>query len=180
MPAFLAQMSLLDYLAFGAVAWLVIRGFMRGCSGELSGLVGLLAAAAVGYFGFAPLERTILAAKLLAANPYAARLITFMLILVACFSVWLIIARTLKDALELVVGQPFDALLGGIIGGTKAFVAIAVLCTLGLLNPREADRARLKGQSVTVKKFAPLLQRITTPAQGSSDEAFREKRQLEE
>ena len=108
------------------------------------------------------------------------RLITFMLILVACFSVWLIIARTLKDALELVVGQPFDALLGGIIGGTKAFVAIAVLCTLGLLNPREADRARLKDQSVTVKKFAPLLQRITTPAQGSSDEAFREKRQLEE
>jgi hypothetical protein len=78
------------------------------------------------------------------------------------------------------VGQPFDALLGGIIGGTKAFVAIAVLCTLGLLNPREADRARLKDQSVTVKKFAPLLQRITTPAQGSSDEAFREKRQLEE
>ena len=64
MPAFIAQMSLLDYLAFGAVAWLVIRGFLRGCSGEVSGLVGLLAAAALGYFGFAPVERTVLAAKL--------------------------------------------------------------------------------------------------------------------
>ena len=35
MPAFIAQMSLLDYLAFGAVAWLVIRGFLRGCSGDV-------------------------------------------------------------------------------------------------------------------------------------------------
>ncbi|HRT30181.1 MAG TPA: CvpA family protein [Kiritimatiellia bacterium] len=179
MPAFMTQMTPLDYLAFGAVAWLVIRGFMRGCSGELSGLVGLLAAAAIGYFGFAPLERTILAAKLLAANPYAARLITFMLILVACFSVWLLITRMLKEALELVVIQPFDALLGGIIGGVKAFIAIAVLCTLGLLNPHEADRARLQDRSLTVKKFAPLLQRVTTPAQGTSDEAFSKKRQLE-
>jgi len=67
MPAFIGQMGLWDFLAFGAVAWLVIRGFLRGCSGEVSGLVGLLAAAALGYFGFAPVERTVLAAKLLAA-----------------------------------------------------------------------------------------------------------------
>lgn len=69
MPAFIGQMGLWDFLAFGAVAWLVVRGFLRGCSGEVSGLVGLLAAAALGYFGFAPVERTVLAAKLLAANP---------------------------------------------------------------------------------------------------------------
>lgn len=179
MPAFIAQMSLLDYLAFGAVAWLVIRGFLRGCSGEVSGLVGLLAAAALGYFGFTPVERTVLAAKLLAANPYAARLIAFMLILVACFSVWLLIGRLLKEALQLVVRQPFDALLGGVIGGVKAFVAIAALCTLGLLSPSETDRARLRDHSLTVNKLAPLLHRITTPAQGSPNEAFSRKRELE-
>ncbi|MDD4442236.1 MAG: CvpA family protein [Kiritimatiellae bacterium] len=179
MPAFIGQMGLWDFLAFGAVAWLVIRGFLRGCSGEVSGLVGLLAAAALGYFGFAPVERTVLAAKLLAANPYAARLIAFMLILVACFSVWLLIGRMLKEALQLVVRQPFDALLGGVIGGLKAFVAVAALCTLGLLSPREADRTRLQDRSLTVKKLAPLLHRIITPAEGAPNEAFSPKRDLE-
>ncbi|HRR35024.1 MAG TPA: CvpA family protein [Kiritimatiellia bacterium] len=179
MPAFVAQMSLLDYLAFSAVAWLVIRGFLRGCSGEISGLVGLLSAAVVGYFGFAPVERTVQAAQLLAASPYAARLITFLLVLVACFSVWLLIGRLLKEALQLVVRQPFDALLGGIIGGVKAFVAIAALCALGLLSPSEADRNRLKDQSLAVKELAPFLHRITTPAQGAPNQAPPRKREME-
>ncbi len=179
MPAFIAQMGLLDYLAFGVVAWLVIRGFMRGCSGEISGLVGLLTAAMIGYFGFAPVEQTVLAAKLLAANPYAARLITFMLLLVVCLSVWLLLGRVLKEAIQFVVRQPFDALLGGIIGGLKAFVAVAALCTLGLLSPHEADRARLKNSSLTVKKLAPLLHRMTTPAKGTPNEVFNPNRKLE-
>jgi uncharacterized membrane protein required for colicin V production len=163
MAAFFGQMTAWDWLAFGGVALLVVRGFVRGCSGEVSGLVGLLAAVAVGYFGFGPVERTVLAAKLFAANPYAGRLIAFMLILVLGLSIWLLLGRLLKEGLQTAIRQPFDALLGGVIGGAKAFVAVAALCALGLLNPREEGRAKLLNDSVTVQKLAPLLQRITTP-----------------
>lgn len=160
---FFRHMGAWDYVAFGGVAFLVIRGFWRGCSGEISGIVGLLAAGAVGYFGFGPIERTVFAAKVFDANPYAGRLIAFILILVVCFAVWLVLGRVLKEALQLVVRQPFDALLGGVLGGVKAFAAVAALCALGLLNPSAAERAKLQSHSVTVKKLAPLLQRFTLP-----------------
>jgi uncharacterized membrane protein required for colicin V production len=163
MASFIGQMGGWDYLAFGGVAILVVRGFLRGCSGEISGMAGLLSAVAVGWFGFGPVERAVLAAGLFGANPYAARLVAFLLILVAGLAVWLLLGHLLKEVLQTAIRQPFDALLGGIFGGGKAFVAIAALCALGLLNPDEASRDKLQGGSVTVNRLAPLLQKITTP-----------------
>ncbi len=157
------EMGWLDMLAFGGIAVLVIRGFLRGCSGELSGLVGVLAAAATGFFGFDPVVRTVLSAKFFNTNPYAGRMIAFILILVVSLAVWLVLRRLLKDGLETVVPQPFDAVLGGVIGGVKAFVLVAVFCTFGLLNPRAEGRAQLQNDSVTVQKLAPYLKRITAP-----------------
>jgi len=152
-----------DYLALGVIVILVFRGFIRGCSGELSGLVGMLAATAVGYFGFKSVARMVLAAKMFEESPYAGQLIAFILILVACIAIWLMIGHVLKEGLQMVVAQPFDAILGGVIGGAKAFVFIAALCTLGLLNPHEEGRAQLQKESVTVQKIAPLLKWVTSP-----------------
>ena len=169
--AFFGEMAVLDWLAFGGVAFLVVCGFVRGCSGEISRVVGLLAAAATGYFGFAPVERAVLAAKLFADNPYAGRLVAVMLILVICFSVWLLLRHLLKESLQMAIGQPFDAILGGVIGGFKAFVAIAALCALGLLDSREKGAAAFLGESLTAQKLAPLLQRIAPLVSPASDEA---------
>lgn len=160
MMAFFGQMTVLDWLAFGGVAFLVVRGFIRGCSGEISRLIGWLAAVATGCLGFAPVERAVLAAKLFSANPYAGRLVAVMLILVICFSVGLLLRHVLKESLQTAIGQPFDAILGGIIGGFKAFVVIAVLCALGLLDPRENGAAAHLGDSFTAQKLTPLLQRV--------------------
>jgi len=57
MMTFFKEAGALDYLAFGGIAFLVIRGFMRGCSGELGRLVGTVAAAGIGYFGFGAIAR---------------------------------------------------------------------------------------------------------------------------
>lgn len=160
MMAFFGQMTVWDWLAFSGIAFLVIRGFVRGCSGEISRLVGLLAAVTVGYFGFAPVERAVLAAKLFADNPYAGRLVAVMLILVIGFSVRLLFCHLLRESLKTAIGQPFDAILGGVIGGFKAFVVIAILCALGFLDPREKGAAMLLGDSLTAQKLAPLLQRV--------------------
>lgn len=163
MLTYFKEFGTLDYLALGAVAFLVIRGFFSGCSGELGRLAGAVTAAAVGYFGFAPVARVVLSAKMFDANPYAGRLIVFILLSVVCIALWLGLRRLLADAIRLAVAQPFDAILGGVIGGIKAFILVAVLCTLGLLNPREKDRAQFKQHSVTAQKLAPLLKRMTSP-----------------
>jgi len=165
MSTFFKEAGILDYLAFGAVAFLIVRGFMRGCSGELGRLVGVAAATAVGYFGFNPVARTVLASNVFSANPHAGRLIAFILMAVLCIGLWLFLRRLLSDALKLVIAQPFDALLGGVFGGVKAFLLVAVLCTAGLLSPSEGDRARFQEKSVTVQALAPLLKKITSPGQ---------------
>ena len=163
MLTFFKAFEPLDYLAFGAVAVLVIRGFLSGGSGEIGRLVGVVTAAAVGYFGVAPVARLVMSSNLLHANPYAGRLIAFILLAVVCIALWLGLRRLLADAIRLAIDQPFDAILGGVIGGIKAFVLVAALCTLGLLSPREQDRTAFQQHSVTAQKLAPLLNRITSP-----------------
>jgi len=61
------------------------------------------------------------------------------------------------------VAQPFDAILGGIIGGIKAFIFVAVCCTFGLLNPNATERTRLQQKSFAVQKLSPYLEKLTSP-----------------
>ncbi|MEI7898711.1 MAG: CvpA family protein [bacterium] len=157
------EFGMVDYLAFGTAAFLVIRGFVRGGSDEIGNLVGVVTAAAVGYFGFTPVARLVLTANVFHANPYAGRLIVFILLSVVCIALWLGLRRILTYTLRLAIAQPFDTLLGGVIGGVKAFILVAVLCTLGLLNPREQARTQFQQHSLTAQKLAPLLKSITSP-----------------
>lgn len=163
MTDFFSQMRLLDIAAVLAVAFLVIRGFIRGCSGETGRMVGIVAAAAFGYFGFGAVNGAVQASKMFNGNPYAGRLIAFMVLLVVCIAIWLGLSRLLAEGIRLVLPQPFDAIVGGVIGGIQAFILVAILCTMGLLNPRESDRAAFQDQSLTAQKFAPFLKRFTSP-----------------
>lgn len=163
MPLFFKDFGTLDYVALAAAAFLVLRGFISGGSGEIGRLVGVVTAAAAGYFGFAPVARAVLSANFLHANPYAGRLIVLILLSVVCIALWLALRRMLADAIRLAIAQPFDAILGGVIGGVEAFVLVVVLCAFGLLNPREQDRTQFQQHSVTAQKLAPLLKRITSP-----------------
>ena len=163
MPTFLKDIGWLDGLALAASAFLVIRGFILGCSGELGRLLALGAAAAVGFFGFAPVSRLVLSARLFNANPYAGRLVVFILLCVVCIALWLGLRSLLSEGIRLVVVQPFDAILGGVIGGLKAFILVAVFCTFGLLNPNAAERTRLQEKSFTAQKLSPFLKKFTSP-----------------
>ncbi len=153
----------MDALAAGAIIFLVIRGFVRGGSGEIGRLVGVVTAAAVGYFGFVPVARLVQSSHLFSANPQAGRLVAFILLSVVCVALWLVLGRLLTDLIALAIAEPFDAVLGGVIGGIKAFILVAVLCTLGLLNPSAQERSQFQKQSVMAQKLAPLLKRITSP-----------------
>lgn len=163
MVAFLKELSWVDLLTLGALAFLVVRGFVLGCSGEVGRLAAIVASVGFGFYGYAPVARLVLSARLFDANPYAGKLVAFVLILVAGIAIWLGVKRALSQGIRLVLAQPFDAIMGGVIGGIKAFVLVSVLCAFGLLNPREEGRTRFQEDSVTAQKLAPLLKRITSP-----------------
>ncbi len=163
MIAALKEMGWVDLLATGLLLFLVVRGFVIGCSGEFGRLAAVLTASSLGYFGFVPLSRVVLEAHLFDSNPYAGKLVVFIILFVVCMTVWLLLSRLLSDAIRLVVPQPFDAILGGIVGGAKAFVLVALFCAFGMLNPVESERASLREGSFTVRHLNPILKRITEP-----------------
>lgn len=156
----LTSISAIDWLTFGIAAFLVIRGFLNGCSGEVGRLLGVLAAVAVGYFGFTPVSNLVFAAKLFNANRQAGRLVVFIIMLVACFSVWLFIRRLLADGIRLVLRQPFDAIVGGVFGGIKAFVMISIVCMFEIMQPTKEGQSKPAEKSVTTQKLLPLIKRI--------------------
>ena len=162
MITFLKTVGIMDLLMLLAVVFLVVRGFIHGCSGEMGHLIGVAVACAAGFFCFAPVADAVASVKLLAANPSAARLIVFVLVLIICIAIWLGVKHLLSEAIRLVLAQPFNAIVGGIIGGIKACIFIFILCALGLLNPLENGRKRFYENSVTVQKLAPLLKPITS------------------
>lgn len=163
MLTFVKEIGWLDGLALAVITVLVILGFVRGCSGELGRLLALGVAAAAGYFGFSPLSKFVLASNLFKANVYAGRLVVFIVLLVVCIALWLGLRHLLAEGIKLVVAQPFDAILGGVIGGLKAVIFVAICCTFGLLNPNAAERNQFQKKSVTVQKLSPFLEKITSP-----------------
>ncbi|MDD4621706.1 MAG: CvpA family protein [Kiritimatiellae bacterium] len=160
MITFIKSISAVDWLTFGIAAFMVFRGFSNGCSGEIGRLIGVLVAAAAGFFGFTPVSRAVFSAGLLGANQQAGRLIVFIIMLVACFSLWLFVSRLLADGIRLVLKQPFDAVVGGVIGGIKAFVLIAVVCMFEIMQPQPAENKDTAEKSYTTRKMSPLIKRI--------------------
>ena len=159
MLSFIKSISPIDWLTFGIAAFLVFRGFLNGCSGEIGRLLGVLSAAAVGFFGFTPVANTVFAAGLFNANQQAGRVVVFIVMLVACFSIWLCVSRLLSDGIKLVLRQPFDAVIGGVFGGIKAFVLISVVCMFELMQPKK-ESPEPADKSVTTQTLAPLIKQI--------------------
>ncbi len=160
MITFIKSITVVDWLTFGIAAFMVFRGFRNGCSGEIGHLIGILAAVAVGFLGFTPVSRAVFSAGILNSNQQAGRLIVFIIMLVACFSIWLFVSHLLADGIRLVLQQPFDTVVGGVIGGIKAFVMISVVCMFEIMQPKKTDKDATSEKSIITQKMAPLIKRI--------------------
>lgn len=136
MPAWLHSCSPLDWLLLAAALFLVVRGFVRGCSGEIGRLIGAAAAAAALLFARAPAARLAALAPAVRDSPFARGVLALTLLIVAAVSVWLLAGRLFARLIKLAVPQPLDAILGGVIGAIKVFLLIFILCVMGLAGPR--------------------------------------------
>lgn len=116
----------------------VLRGAWRGLTGELAPLVGLIACGGILWFGYAPLH-TALAQALPNLEEKACVFYSALAITVVGFVVFFILACLVKRVGAWVVPQPFNAVLGGLIGGAKAVLMISVAAGLVALVQDRLD-----------------------------------------
>lgn len=154
----------IDWVALVVALILVVRGFVRGCSVELAQLISLVVAIATAYFCFVPLLRMINATGFFVAHAYAAHVVTFVVLFVIGLALWYGLGRLLTSGLQLVVAQPFDRILGGVIGGMKAIAVVAILCVCGLMSPRASDHHVVVSNSRVGKELAPWIAHFSAPA----------------
>ena len=153
----------IDGIILLVILYLLIRGFIRGASGELSSLISLCAMAALLIFGFPPLLQMIKTSKFLTGYPHASQFIAFILIAVASIALWLLSRKLLAHSISLVLPKVFDRVLGGIFGGISAVIFVALLCAGGFLSATENAQQQAANRSVFIEKLNPLLTKILKP-----------------
>ena len=152
----------IDGIVLLVILYLLIRGFIRGASGELSSLISFCAMTALFVFGFPPLLQKVRSAAFLADYPQASQFIAFILIAVAVIALWMLSRKLLAHSISLVFPQPFDNVLGGIFGGIKAVILVALLCAGGFLSSTENVQQQAASHSVFFEKLTPFFAKLLT------------------
>lgn len=104
----------------------ILRGAWRGLTGELAPLAGLVACGGIIWFGYAPLK-ALLASSFTTLQPDAQTFYSALAILLIGGTAFFLVGHLIKKIGEWVVPQPFNAILGALIGGAKAFILISLV-----------------------------------------------------
>lgn len=104
----------------------ILRGAWRGLTGELAPLAGLVACGGIIWFGYTPLK-ALLGTRFTTLQPDAQTFYAALAILLLGGTAFFLVAKLIKKIGEWVVPQPFNAILGALIGGAKAFVLISLV-----------------------------------------------------
>jgi membrane protein required for colicin V production len=125
----LPPVSLVDVIAFAAVALGAVRGYFRGLSGELARVISLVAALVLGLRFYRPLAEWVMAYTRIAEEnaPIAAFIITVLTAVVCLFFLRYLLKRIIKVAIE----EGADK-IGGVIAGLIRSVVMVLIVFLAL------------------------------------------------
>lgn len=131
----------------------VLRGAWRGLSGELAPFVGLLAFIGTLWYGYphlpSLLKQSFTTMDASACTFYAALIAT----IGACIS-YAIIAKLVRTIVGMIIPQPFNAIIGALVGGLKVVVIVSVIG--GLLTVAQ-DRFRTLREQSEQNPFAAVV-----------------------
>ncbi|MEG1552530.1 MAG: CvpA family protein [Kiritimatiellia bacterium] len=108
------------------VAFFSLRGAFRGLSGELAPLIGLIAGAGALWFGYPPLN-IALAKALPTLDSQACIFYAAIVAAIAGLVLFFILATLVQKVGAWIVPQPFNALLGALIGAAKIILFVSVI-----------------------------------------------------
>ncbi len=152
---------------------LVLRGAFRGFSGELAHLAGLCACIGAIWFGFDPVQRSF--AYLPQLDAQAASFYATLTIFIIGAVLFFIIAKVVGCIASLIIPQPFNAILGAIIGGAKAVLFISIITgTVMLIHDKVTSGIPYDKETPSAKVLITCWEKILLPGfMSSTDELKR-------
>jgi uncharacterized membrane protein required for colicin V production len=151
MPAY----NYIDLILTGLFAFGILRGVRHGLSGELAGLSGLAAGLAAGWYYHGPLGAYL--AETTRLDGTEALLASFILVLFGGLLLMAGVSLLLRQVMELTFKGPLEYVGGGLAGGARYAVLLAiVVLAVSRLAP-EATRRPVQQDSVIARQALALL-----------------------
>jgi len=148
--------SAVDVLAVAVALFFLLRGLLRGASGEIARILGFIGGASAGYSLY-PAIRTALTSAPGQASPAALSLTALALAVVTGLIAGLTVRFVCIRLLQIVILQPADAVLGAAAGAVYAAVLLAIVFSLGMLVPHPPVRRVFAEQSAVGRLVCPWL-----------------------
>lgn len=116
-----------------------LRGAWHGLSGELAPLVGLVVCGGTLWFGYRPIH-TLAASLVTEQAAGSAAFYSALGVVVAGMALFLVVSRLTRGVLAFIVPQPFNAILGCLIGAAKGFFLVSVAASVAWMVRERAER----------------------------------------
>lgn len=150
------DLTVIDWIIFIVSAFFTVVGLFRGFSGQLGSLAGMVTAILVGYFLFSPLKGFVADSDWASGAATQAALsgvLVFVIMLVAFGLVRMVVAKFVS----LLVPQPLNAILGGLIGVAKSVVGIGLIAGIGLIQTGHFSEGFIASRSIFVKMLGTCM-----------------------
>jgi len=151
-------MNIVDAIAIGIVVFSLVLGTVRGLTGEFARICALFAGLFCGYFSTGLWQR--LALKFVPSQDSALLRGVFITvgILLTAAGVSALVRWGLKKSLKLLMGQPFDAVLGAVLGAMRGFALFAGLLFLASFALPDSAHEYVFEESFAGKRAAPAVE----------------------
>jgi len=157
----------IDFVLIGVMAALGGWGMWRGIAGELAAVAWIVAALVVGYLAYSPMcgvVETFMAAGRTSGN--GAGLAAVGVTVFVALVVALLVRFAVRKFVSFLLPQPWNAILGGLVGVLKGAVLVAVLTAVGLVQTGPLSEGFFASRSSIVKLLANAADSYKSAAEG--------------
>ena len=155
----------LDCILIAVIAFFGGWGAWRGIAGEIAAVAWILAALSVGYFSYSGICSAVatVSSSSGGAATAAAVGITVLVALVAALLVRFIVRKFVSVLLP----QPWNAVIGGLVGVLKGAALVAALTAVGLVQTGPLADGFFASKSALVRMLAKAADSYKTGAEGA-------------
>ncbi len=161
------EFTTLDTILVAIMAALGGWGMWRGIAGEIAAVAWIAAALAVGFFSYAPMHAVV--GSFMAAGgkggetSLAAVGMTVFVALVTA----LLVRFAVRKFVSFLLPQPWNAILGGVVGVLKGSVLVAALTAVGLVQTGPLASGFFASRSALVGLLARAADSYKSGAEGA-------------
>lgn len=162
MSRMLAVLPAGDWIDLGCLLILLICvgvGIVRGISGKLAGLFGLLTAVVLGFWLYPGSAAAMSRLAFCREHAWAGSVLPYLLVVVGTLVVFLLLRLFLSRFFKLIVEQPADWIFGLLVGVAQGLLLLAAIFSAASLIPKDHPaRQAFCVQSRVGRAAAPVLE----------------------